>query len=79
MLCKIENKKEKKYLKTSNLYKASAAHEVLRMVLTNTKLENKSQQVETRVQTTMTLTSLKFDEKTLIYIFSFTECLSGKT
>lgn len=79
MLCKIENKKEKKYHKTSNLYKASAVHEVLRMALTNTKLENKSQQVETRVQTTMTLTSLKFDEKTLIYIFSFTECLSGKT
>lgn len=78
MLCKIENKKEKKYLKTSNLYKASAAHEVLWMALTNTKLENKTQQAETHVQTT-TLTSLKFDEKTLIPIFSFTECLSGKT
>lgn len=38
MLCKIENKKEKKYLKTNNLYKASVAHEVLWMALTNTKL-----------------------------------------
>lgn len=64
MLCKIKNKKEKKYLKTSNLYKASVVHEVLWTSLTNTELENKSQHAEIRVQTTMTGTSLKFNEKT---------------